>query len=428
MDMSSQFRRLILFTAIVALLIARTAHAHPTIENAMEVVIDRQAIRIEARISMEEILRVELDPAASRDYWPAQVEAHSAYVVKHLRLTADGKPIAGKITFFQPPDGSDNGPANLKMATYRIEYPLAAAPKEISILEDFLREYNNWSASFVVRIRQSTDDTFQMGMLTRDNRFAYDCVWPAGSAATQPIAATQTHVNLGETFKSYTAHGIGHIIGPISAAGWDWREAGFDHLLFATALVLATRKLLDLVKVVTAFTLAHTITLTLSVLNIVTLNSRIVEPMIAASIVFVAVQNVFWPRQSRGWLRLGIAFGFGLFHGLGFAGKLREAMAGMPSGGLIAALIGFSLGVEIGHQMVVLPLFAAIAGARKCLETKSKLPAPVAIAAGAGASESQISAIPRAAPIDPLAIITRFASVAVAICGAWYLVEALRQP
>lgn len=423
--MKNPIVRLILLTTLAAIFFPRIARAHPTIENGMEVVIDRQIVRIEARISMEEILLVELDPTASRDYWPTQVEAHSAYVLKHFRLTADSQPISGKVTFFQAPDGSDNGPPNLKMATYRIEYPLAAAPKEISILQDFLREYNNWSASFVVRIRQSTDDTFQMGMLTRDNRFAYDCIWPANSAVTKPSSVTQTHVNLGATFKSYTVHGIGHIIGPISASGWDWREAGFDHLLFATALVLATRKLLDLVKVVTAFTLAHTITLTLSVLNIVALNSRIVEPMIAASIVFVAVQNVFWPRQSRGWLRLGIAFGFGLFHGLGFAGKLREAMAGMPSGGLIAALIGFSLGVEIGHQMVVLPLFAAIAATRRSLEAKSTSREPVAIGAGAISDDSPPA---EAAPIDHLSIITRFASVAVAICGAWYLVEALRQP
>ncbi len=420
---------LILLTTLAALLLPRAAEAHPTIENGMEVVIDRQAIRIETRISMEEILLVELDPTASRDYWPTQVEAHSTYVLKHFRLTADGKPITGKVTFFQAPDGSDNGPANLKMATYRIEYPLVAAPKEISILQDFLREYNNWSASFVVRIRQSTDDTFELRMMTRNDRCIYDCLWPAISAATQPITATQTHVNLGETFKSYTVHGIGHIIGPISAKRWDWREAGFDHLLFATALVLATRKLLDLVKVVTAFTLAHTITLTLSVLNIVTLNSRIVEPMIAASIVFVAVQNVFWPRQSRGWLRLGIAFGFGLFHGLGFAGKLREAMAGMPSGGLIAALVGFSLGVEIGHQMVVLPLFAAIASARRRLETRSTSSRPVAIGAGAMAGDLLAAeTAPLATPIDQLNLITRFASLVVALCGAWYLVEALRQP
>ena len=88
---------------------------------------------------------------------------------------------------------------------------------------------------------------------------------------------------------AYALHGIEHIL------------TGYDHLLFITALVLAAGSFWDLVKVVTAFTLAHTITLTLSVLNIVTLRSAIVEPMIAASIICVAVQNIFWPERSSGW-------------------------------------------------------------------------------------------------------------------------------
>ena len=121
------------------------------------------------------------------------------------------------------------------------------------------------------------------------------------------------------TFRAYALHGIEHIL------------TGYDHLLFVTALVLAAGRFWDLVKVVTAFTLAHTITLTLSVLNIVTLRSAIVEPMIAASIICVAVQNIFWPERSTGWARLAIAFSFGLFHGLGFAGGLKDAMTGMPS-------------------------------------------------------------------------------------------------
>jgi hypothetical protein len=112
--------------------------------------------------------------------------------------------------------------------------------------------------------------------------------------------------------------------------------------------------------VVTAFTIAHTLTLTLSVLNIVMLSSRVVEPMIAASIVFVAVQNIFWPRHARGWSRLAIAFAFGLFHGLGFAGGLKQAMSEMPVVALGVALAAFSIGVEIGHQLVVIPLFVLL--------------------------------------------------------------------
>jgi hydrogenase/urease accessory protein HupE len=151
----------------------------------------------------------------------------------------------------------------------------------------------------------------------------------------------------------YIKHGMWHIL------------TGWDHMLFMAALVLAAASISDLVKVVTAFTLAHTLTLTLSVLDIFRLPSSIVEPIIAASLVFVAVQNIVAPRASRGWTRLLLAFGFGLFHGLGFAGGLLEAMEGLSGVTITTAILAFSLGVELGHQCVVLPLFAALQIGRK---------------------------------------------------------------
>jgi hydrogenase/urease accessory protein HupE len=153
----------------------------------------------------------------------------------------------------------------------------------------------------------------------------------------------------------YVRYGIGHIL------------TGYDHLLFVCALVLTAVTLLDLIKVISAFTLAHTITLVLSVLNIMRLPSHIVEPMIAGSIVFVALTNVFSPKRSRGNLRIATAFFFGLFHGLGFAGGLLDAMDGL-SGLTVGVAIGaFSLGVEIGHQLVVLPVFFGLKWARTML-------------------------------------------------------------
>jgi hydrogenase/urease accessory protein HupE len=144
---------------------------------------------------------------------------------------------------------------------------------------------------------------------------------------------------------SYLVHGLHHIL------------TGYDHLLFVAALVLAASRLWDLVKVVTAFALAHTLTLTLSVLNIVRLPSSIVEPVITGSIVFVALQNALFPRQAQGSARLVIAFVFGLFHGLGFAGGLLETMEGMPAINLLVALVAFTLGVEIAHQLLIVPLY-----------------------------------------------------------------------
>lgn len=106
-------------------------------------------------------------------------------------------------------------------------------------------------------------------------------------------------------------------------------------------------------------------TLTLAALNLIRLPARVIEPFIAASIVFVALQNVFWPGRSQGWSRLGAAFFFGLFHGLGFAGGLLDAMREMPGAAMLLAILAFSVGVEAGHQMVVLPLFAFLKAARQ---------------------------------------------------------------
>jgi hydrogenase/urease accessory protein HupE len=147
---------------------------------------------------------------------------------------------------------------------------------------------------------------------------------------------------------TYFLHGVHHIL------------TGFDHLLFISALALAAITLWDLVKVVSAFTVAHSITLTLAALGLVHIPEAVVEPVIAASIVFVAIQNIVSPGHARGGSRLIVAFAFGLFHGLGFAGGLLEIMHQMQAQTVILAIFGFSLGVEAGNQLVLLPLFVGL--------------------------------------------------------------------
>jgi len=98
----------------------------------------------------------------------------------------------------------------------------------------------------------------------------------------------------------------------------------------------------------------------MAVLNVVRVPSFVVEPMIATSIVVVAALNVFRPGQGHSPTKLAMIFAFGLFHGLGFAGGLRDAMSGMPAGGVVVAIAAFSVGVEIGHQTVVVPCWGAL--------------------------------------------------------------------
>lgn len=125
---------------------------------------------------------------------------------------------------------------------------------------------------------------------------------------------------------------------------------GLDHILFVVGLFLLAASLRPLIWQVTAFTAAHTITLALASLGIVSVSGSIVEPLIAISIAYVAIENIFTPKLTR-W-RPALIFGFGLLHGLGFASVLADF--GLPSGNFVAALLGFNVGVEVGQLVVIL--------------------------------------------------------------------------
>ena len=142
----------------------------------------------------------------------------------------------------------------------------------------------------------------------------------------------------------YTRSGVAHI------------AIGYDHIAFIVALLLWARRFWPVAKVVTAFTVAHSITLALAALDIVALPGSLVEPLIAASIVWVAVENFIWRDVARRWK---IAFALGLVHGFGFAGVLREF--GLPSDALALALAFFNVGVEIGQIVIVAVAVPALA-------------------------------------------------------------------
>ena len=121
------------------------------------------------------------------------------------------------------------------------------------------------------------------------------------------------------------------------------------------AVELFRPALITVLKIVTAFTVAHSITLSLAALNIVQLSSRLVEPAIAGSVILAAANNVRPVFPERGWL---IAFGFGLVHGFGFANVLAEL--GLEKATLALALVGFNVGVEVG-QLAIVAVFVPLA-------------------------------------------------------------------
>ncbi len=141
-----------------------------------------------------------------------------------------------------------------------------------------------------------------------------------------------------ETFVEYIPVGFDHIV-----------PKGLDHILFVLGIFFLGAGWRALIWQISAFTLAHTVTLALGALEVIVISGSIVEPLIAASIVFVAVENLMTNSLNK-W-RPAIIFGFGLLHGLGFASVLGDF--GLPDGQFIPALIGFNIGVEFGQLAVV---------------------------------------------------------------------------
>ncbi|MGD9656855.1 MAG: HupE/UreJ family protein [Methylocystis sp.] len=131
-------------------------------------------------------------------------------------------------------------------------------------------------------------------------------------------------------------------------AGVEHIVTGYDHLCFLFALILWATRIWPVVKIVTAFTISHSITLSLAALNIFTLPSTLVESLIAASIIFVAVENFFSRDVDNRWRN---TFLFGFIHGFGFASALTEM--GVPQGGVVPALAAFNIGVELGQIAIV---------------------------------------------------------------------------
>lgn len=171
-------------------------------------------------------------------------------------------------------------------------------------------------------------------------------------AAQALLDAAETEIKLTAPAPSLTV-----VVGRYVAAGIEHIFLGYDHIAFLIAIVLWARRLWPVVKVVTAFTVAHSITLSLAALQIVVIPSAIVEPAIAASIVFVAVENFFSRDVDRRWRD---TFAFGLIHGFGFASALQEF--GLPRGAVVPALGAFNIGVELGQIAIVSLVIPALVG------------------------------------------------------------------
>ena len=192
--------------------------------------------------------------------------------------------------------------------------------------------------------------------------------WIAAGGASLPFTAQGTGASPGQTIVRYLRLGFTHIV-----------PLGIDHMLFVLGIFLSSARWRPVLAQVTAFTIAHSITLALAMTGVVHAAPSFVEPLIAVSIVYVAVENVVTDRL-RVW-RLAVVFAFGLLHGLGFAGVLTQL--GLPPGQLASALVSFNVGVELGQLTVIAAAAALLWLLRPMMNSPRErvaVPASVAIA------------------------------------------------
>ncbi len=243
----------------------------------------------------------------------ADTAALPALLREHLVVTADGQPCAAE-------DGKD-----LRI-TFRCPQPIRDA-----VLKDQLFDVLG-DAHHVIAVVTWTGGSLSHAF-AKDAPEARIAIHAAGAGSPEaPSTAT-----------AFFLLGVEHI------------ATGYDHLLFLLALILCGGKLIELIKIITAFTIAHSLTLGAAALDLLTLPSTMVEAVIALSIAYVAFENLY-PRYavSRRWT---ISFLFGLVHGFGFSSVLKEI--GLPKDSLLLSLLNFNLGVEAGQLvavLVVLPL------------------------------------------------------------------------
>ena len=254
---------------------------------------------------------------AERD---ARLAAMTAVFADRLVLFVDGREVRAADAAYEPPAAEADARGTPLPARFRLRGRVPPDARQL-----------RWFYGIVA-------DPYPLTIVRADGQSSLE--WISGTVWSLPIDLTGQFIQptRTEVLRQYVALGYTHIL-----------PKGLDHILFVLGLFLLRSRVRALLLQVTAFTVAHSLTLGLAVYGVVALPSRVVEPLIAASIAYVAIENVV-TRELHAW-RLALVFMFGLLHGLGFAGVLQDL--GLPRSAFLTALLGFNVGVELGQLSVI---------------------------------------------------------------------------
>ncbi len=256
--------------------------------------------------------------ALSANSLEVRFAAFSPRWLEGIRVAFDGKRVRLRVELLKIPPTGDTGLARISVIRLTGVVPTGA--------KTFAWTYDKSHGSSILRLIHAGTGEMTTAWL-KDGK----------PSAAIPLA-DMVPKTLFENFIEYTMLGYTHIL-----------PLGLDHILFVLGLYLLSSRMRPLLVQVTSFTIAHTVTLALGLYGVMQVSPAIVEPLIAVSIVYVAVENILTPRLTA-W-RPFVVFGFGLLHGLGFAGVLREI--GLPPNDFLSGLVSFNIGVELGQLSVI---------------------------------------------------------------------------
>ncbi|HZK82759.1 MAG TPA: HupE/UreJ family protein [Humisphaera sp.] len=343
------------FLIAIALLAAPT-FGHNTSKTRIDVNIRTNGVDVTLALNQSDLLEHVLNAPHGENRFADRTEFEDAapkilaYVIDHFPASADGKPLAKPTAREWPPQHAElthldeSGLETPSVIPLTLHFVLPPGASHVE-LQPRLFSGPNFAAIFEVSIYPGNGAAPIRTVCDKHQpiRFDLTSIPPGNVGAGGRAIISESPPGFIATLGKFFSMGFHHII-----------PDGLDHILFVLGLYFLSPKLSALFWQVTAFTIAHSITLALAAFHKVNLPPRIIEPLIALSITVVAVENLF--RRGVSPWRWALVFCFGLIHGMGFADILRETR--LPTGEAFTALFSFNVGVEAGQISILLAAMA----------------------------------------------------------------------